>query len=228
MPADQAAGLRRRSARQPVRCLHCFFDAGLSSTRLAQALHQMGQVSLLIDMRGRVFADAPTRSLFNSSQQLARGALCILPQDYGDGWYAPGIRADEANLRTAAQGYDCVVFDAGPVRAGLALWPDAFNGVIVEIQSSHESMLRAYTLLKSLGHADVPARIVLLGEPAACDHVRAACSRFLGPSFTQAVHSMAYEEDAFAALAIRMVAETGGERSPATRIIRGINQDHGR
>lgn len=215
MPADQAAGLRRRSARQPVRCLHCFFDAALSSTRLAQALHQMGRVSLLIDMRGRVFADAPTRSLFDSRQQLERGALCILPQAYGDGWYAPGIRADEANLRTAGQGYDCVVFDAGPVQAGLALWPDAFNGVIVEVQSSHESMLRAYTLLKTLCHADVPASFVLLGDPAACDHVRAACSHFLGQSFTQGIHSVACEEDAFAALAIRMVGETGGERNPA-------------
>lgn len=228
MPADQAAGLRRRSARQPVRCLHCFFDAALSSTRLAQALHQMGLISLLIDMRGRVFANASTRSLFNSRQQLERGALCTLPQIYGDGWYAPGIQSDEPCLRTAAQGYDCVVFDAGPIRAGLVLWPGAFHGVIIEIRAPQDSMLRAYTLLKSLCHADAPVRIVLLGDPAACDHVRAACSRFLDPSFTQAVHSVAHEEDAFAALAIRIVAETGGERNPATRTIRGINQDHGR
>ena len=221
MPADQAAGLRRRSACQPVRCLHCFFDAGLSSTRLAQALHQMGQASLLIDMQGRLFASAATRSLFTPGQQLERGELHTLPQAYGDGWYAPGIRTDAPHLRTAAQGYDCVVFDAGWGGEGLAPWPDAFHGAVVEIRASQESMLRSYAVLKTLCHAYGPPNIALLGDAAACDHVRAACSRFLEPSFARAVHSVAHEEDAFAALAIRMVGETSGERHPAARTVRG-------
>lgn len=226
--ADQAAGLRRRSAQQPLRCLHCFFDVPASSIRLAQALHQLEQASLLVDMRGRLFADAPTRSLFDCKQQLQRGALYTLPHAYGDGWYAPGIRADEPGLRGAAHGYDCVVFDAGPIRTGLALMPGALNSVIIEVQPASESMLRAYALLKTLAAADDKPGIVLLGDPLACDHVRTACKQFLAHSFTQAICNMANEGDAIAALAIRIVGETGGEENLTARTITGTNLKHGR
>ncbi len=228
MPADQAAGLRRRSAQQPVRCLHCFFDAAGSSIQLAQALHQREQVSLLVDMRGRLFADSPTRSLFDCKQQLERGVLYTLPQVYGDGWYAPGVRADEPNLRGSAQGYDWVVLDAGSIQTGLVLMPGARQTVVIEVQPSHESMLRAYTLLKSLSEVDDNPGIALLGDPASCDHVLVACSHFLDPCFAQAIYSVVHEEDAFAALAIRIVDAVGEEKKMAAQTITGINLNHGR
>lgn len=166
-------------------------------------------MSLLIDMRGRLFAHSPTRSLFDCRQQLERAALHTLPQPYGDGWYAPGIQADEPGLSGTLHGHDYVIFDAGPIRTAPALMPDARHTVIIEVQPAHESGLRAYALLKTLSHADTCPDIALLGEPASCDHVLAACSRFLEPAFTQALYNAAHEEDAIAALAIRIVGGVG-------------------
>ncbi|OJW53864.1 hypothetical protein [Thiobacillus sp. 65-1402] len=205
MPADQAAGLRRRSARQPLRCIQCFFDSAQSTSRLALALHQRGWTALLVDARGRLLADAPARSLFGWRQQLERGQLHTLPLSHGDGWHAPGARADDPALAGIAQGYDAVVFDAG--RDGLALMPGAVHAVVIEVNAAHESMLRAYALLKTLSRADGVGSIGLLGAAAACDRVCAACSHFLDRRFAQAIYSAAHEDGLFAALAVRMACE---------------------
>lgn len=207
MPADQAAGLRRRNARQSVRGIHCFFDAAASSTRLTHALHQLGQVSLLVDMCGRLFVGSSPRSLFDWKQQLERGQLNTLPQTCGDGWLAPGVRADAPNLPRVVQGYDCVVFDAGPVGNELALLPGTFNAVIVEIRPEGDSVQRAYRMLKTLSRMGNGMSVGLLGDAAACDHVRTACCRFLEQDFMRIIYSVANEDDVFAALAVRMASE---------------------
>ena len=207
MAADQAAGLRRRSGRQAVRCIHGFFDSAESAPRLAQALHQCGWTALLVDSCGRIFADSSTRSLFDWRQQLARGQVYTLPLPYGDGWHAPGARADEPALVRVAHGYDCVVFDAGPNAANLAPMPGAAHAMVIEVKAAHESMQRGYALLKTLSHSHEVPRIGLVGDPVSCNHVRAACAHFLGPRFAQAIYSSAYEGDAFVELAVRMAGE---------------------
>ncbi|MDZ7596402.1 MAG: hypothetical protein U0932_17310 [Thiobacillus sp.] len=209
MPADQAAGLRRRRAQQPPHCIHCFFDAAESTPRLAQALHRRGWTSLLIDACGRVFADAP-RSLFGWAQQLERGQLHTLPMPYGEGWYAPGIRGDEPALMAAARGHDCVVFDVRPNAPDWTPLPGAARFVILEVNATHASTLQGYALLKTLAHSAASISIGLLGDAAACDHLLAACGRFLDPAFTRTVYSVAHEDDAFAALAVRMAHEETG------------------
>lgn len=209
MPADQAAGLRRRRARQPPHCIHCYFDAAESTPRLAQALHRRGWTSLLIDACGRIFADAP-RSLFDWKQQLERGQLHTLPMPYGEGWYAPGIQGDEPALMAAARGHDCVVFDVRPNAPDWSPLPGAAQAVILEVNAQPASTLRGYALLKTLAHSGASISIGLLGDAAACDHLLAACGRFLDPVFTRAVYSVAHEDDAFAALAVRMAHEETG------------------
>jgi hypothetical protein len=228
MAADQAAGLRRRSTQQPLRCIHCFFDSPDASTRLAQALHHLGQVSLLVDLQGRVFANGSTRSLFNPTQQLDRDSLCILPQAYGAGWSASGIQGDEQHLRSAAQGFDWVMFDAGLSKTIVAPWPGAFHVVVIEIDAAHASMLRAYAVLKTLARTDVPMHIVLLGDHASCNLVRAACSHFLASSFVNSICNLSSEEDAFTVLAIRIAAGVSEERNMTARTTTGINRNHGR
>lgn len=207
MPVDQAAGLRRRNARQPASCIHCFFEAAVSTTQLMVALHQLGQVSLLVDMRGRLFADSSPRSLFDWKQQLQRNQLNTLPQAYGDGWYAPGLKVDAPNLPRFLQAYDRVVFDAGPIGTELALLPGTPSHVIIEVHPEGDSMQRAYSMLKTLSQAGNTLSIGLLGDAATCNHVQAACCHFLEQSFTQAFYSVAHEDGAFAALAVRMADE---------------------
>ena len=203
--ADQAAGLRRRGMRRPLRCLHVFFESPDATLRVAQALHRVGCSPLLVDATGRLFGDAPTRSLFDWRQQLARGELHTLPLPCGEGWHAPGARGDEPAWANVAHRHGLLVFDEGAVGAGLALMPGA--SVIVEVQPAQESMQRVYALLKALHRPGGSAGVALAGDPGACDRVRAACAQFLDPGFARGLLSGAHEDDAIAELAVRMVAE---------------------
>jgi hypothetical protein len=208
--ADQAAGLRRRSALQPMRCIHVFFDSAASTLCLAHALHQRGWTSLLVDAGGRQFAESSTRSLFDWRQQLSRGQLLTLPMQYGDGWHAPGLQAGEPTLRAIAQRYDCLLFDASLDAPDWQPLSDTEQMLVLEVQAGQESMQRGYALLKTVSHLGSRVRIALLGDAAACEHLQAACARFLEPSFLQAILNVAHEDDAFAALALKMTdGETG-------------------
>jgi len=207
MPADQAAGLRRRSTRQPVPCIHCISESADPGIHLAQALHKIGRESLLVDMQGRLFADSSTRSLFDWKRQLERGQLQTLPQTFGKGWYAPGMRADEPALSGMASEYDHVIFDSGWGNNDLALLPGATHSVVLEVRRTDDSMLHAYALLKTLACMGCAVNVGLLGDRFACDHVRAAACRFLEQRFAHAIFSVANEDDAFAALAVRMANE---------------------
>ncbi len=204
---DQAAGLRRRSARLPPACTYCFFDSAEWLARLANTLQQGGQSALLIDRRGRLFADAPTRSLFNWQQQLARGELHTQPLSAGEGWYAPGLRADAPALREVARAYDHLLFDEESSGAELILMPEATQRFLIEVQDAQPSLLRAYTLLKTLAHAGSGGQVSLLGDPAACARLHAAARQFLPQSFNRAIDCAADGDTAFSALAVRMLGE---------------------
>ena len=214
MPTDQAAGLRRRQAEQPLRCIYCFLGSTDQTFQLLQTLHQRGETALLVDTRGRLLGNYPTRSLFNWKQQLERGQLQTLPLAHGQGWYAPGISATEPALRSAAHAYDHVVFDLELAGDDLALMPDAIQTVLMEVHAAEESKLRAYRLIKTLTHSRTGFSVGLMGDPAACEQVRMAARHFLEPSLVQAIYNLAQEGDAFAALAVRMCAE---EASLTTR-----------
>ena len=193
-------------ARQPLGSIYCFSDFRGASVHLAHALHQIGRVTLLADTQGRLFADSFPRSLFDWKHQLERRQLHTLPQAYGEGWYAPGMRADDPALSSMANGYDHVIFDAG-WGGDLALLPGAAHTVVMEIHPAGESMRLAYAVLKTLACSGHAVSVGMLGDPVACDHVRAAGCRFLEPRFAHAIFSMAHEDDAFAALAVRMAGE---------------------
>lgn len=206
MPADQAAGLRRRSARQPPRSIHCFFDTAESTDRLAHSLHQRGWTSLLVDTHGRVFADSPTRSLFDWRQQVTRGQLQTLPMPWGDGWHAPGMQGDVPALLSAVEGYDCFLFDASPDGPDWLPRPGTVPMFVVEVKATHASMQRGYAVLKTLSHSGGACSAWLLGDQAACDRLMAACAQFLEPSFARGVRSVAHEDDVFSVLAVRMTS----------------------
>jgi hypothetical protein len=174
---------------------------------LAQTLHQRGETILLVDARGRLFGDAPMRNLFDWKHQLERGQLHTLPLAHGKGWHAPGVAADEPALRHAAHGYDHVVFDTVLSGGELVLMPDVVQTVLMDVHPTHESKLRAYTLIKTLANARVSFSVGLLGDTDACDHVRVACCHFLDQRLAQAIYRVAQEGDAFAALAGRMAVE---------------------
>ncbi|HQT70134.1 MAG TPA: hypothetical protein PLE48_06905 [Thiobacillus sp.] len=175
---------------------------------LTHNLHDAGQTSLLIDRRGRLFGGAQTRSLFGWKQQLDLGELHTLPLQHGQGWYAPGVRADDPALHDMARTYDSLVFDEDPSGADLILMPDAHQTFLIEIRASKPSMLRAFTLLKALSHhAGGRGKLVLLGDQAACAQVLDAANHFLPCDFARAISCAAHIDAVFSALAVRMPGE---------------------
>lgn len=218
VPADQAAGLRRRSypaepdARQPFRYIHCISDSSGPGVRLAHALRQIERTLLLVDTRGRHFSASSPRSLFDWKHQLERKQLHTLPQAYGEGWYAPGVQADEPALYGIARGYDHVIFDMEWSQGDLALPAGAMHTVVMEIRRTDESMRNAYTVLKTLACSGAAFSASLLGDRSACDHVQAACCYFLEQDAAYAIVNLANEDDAFAALAVRMAGEERASR----------------
>lgn len=207
MPSDQAAGLRRRRAAQPALFVSCHLDSPSVSVRLAQALRRHGSTVLLVDLLGRQFADAPTRSLFDWPHQLARKQLNTLPQPYGDGWLAAGLRLDAPDLCGALAGYDCVVFDAGPLRDEVSLPSGARHACLIAVEADSASQEQAYRLLKTVSRTDNSTTVLLLGEAENCVTVLAACRRFLEQGFIKRVNRLADEDDAFDRLAGRMAHE---------------------
>lgn len=212
MAADQAAGLRRRQAGRPVRCIHCVSALPAASQRLLDALARQGRRTLLIDVQGRQFA-SHVRSLFDWRQQLARGQLQTLALPGGDGWHAPGIEADAPELAVLAAHYDCLVFDhlleADDVAVPLA------GGHTLALDVAQAQLKPAYRLLKTLAHHDCDTHILLLGDAAACARLEAACLQFLDGRGAQRIGSLAHETDAFAALASRMAGEETGPQAVA-------------
>lgn len=172
-------------------------------------MHRIGQSVLLADASGRLFAGASPRSLFDWKHQLERRQLQTLPQRFGDGWYAPGVNVDDPVLPVVASDYDQVILDRG-WDGDLAVLPGVVHVVVIAIERSGESMQRAYAVLKTLACSPHAVSVSLLGEPAACDHVLAAASRFLDPRFAQSIFNAEEEDDAFAALAVRIAGEETG------------------
>ena len=207
MPVDQAAGLRRRSAGQPLRCIHVFFHSPDATIRLVEALHRHGWSSLLIDTSRRILADSNTQSLFDWRQQLARQHLHTQAVPHGDGWHAPGLQGNEPGLRTIAERYDCLLFDASPETPDWQPLPDMEQTVILEVNAGQASMQQIYALLKTLAHLESRASIILQGDATSCGRLQAACRQYLDPAFARTVDSVANGDDAFAALAVRMAGE---------------------
>lgn len=214
MPADQAAGLRRRRDASSLHAVYCFFGSPESALQLTRSLRQLGRTVLLVDASGRLFADMSTRSLFPWQQQVTRGQLLTQSTASGDGWFAPGLMADIPAWDRVAQDYDHVVVDAGPLDKNLDIMPGAIQMALVTVDATDESKLRAFSLIKTLATDNSHLSIGLFGQPDACDQVREACCRFLAPGFGQTIYTVAQEGDAIAALAVRMLAE---EASPKTR-----------
>lgn len=209
MAADQAAGLRRRRRSTAPRLVHSCVDSPEFTRRLVQALHGLGGSVLLIDTGGRLFADVPTRSLFDWRQQLARKQPHLVPLADADGWFAPGLRADAPGLCDLARDYEYVVLDAPPKVSGWALVADAVNAFVVDCGTSIDGLAERYALLKTLATKTGGARvhIGLIGDTAAGDRLLAACRHFLAQSFSQRVYNLGDADDAFAALAARMAVE---------------------
>jgi hypothetical protein len=222
--ADQAAGLRRmREVRAPT-CITGFFVRADGATMLMHALADAGKRVLLVDRDGRHLAGKPARSLFDWRRQLNQARLQVLPLAYGDGLFAPGVLGGEAAMVEAAQDYDCVLFDPGPLAPAIALDPDVPQMVVLQLDGSPQLLELGYALLKSLVLARAPCTTLLCGFPAACRRLVETVEHCLGEAAAAPIWAAGDEDAHLTALAARIVAEETGRQA---RVKAGVPSEHG-
>ncbi|MCA1978597.1 MAG: hypothetical protein LDL19_05105 [Thiobacillus sp.] len=181
-------------------------DAPDCALRVARALAHAGLTPLVVDTRDRLFGKAAPQSLFDWRQQLARRQLLALPLEDVTGWHAPGAHAAAAGLLDAARDYAALVFDCTPADAAATVH-GAHESALLAVHPG--SMQTIYALLKTRA-ATGGLDAILTGEPGCCAQVGEACARFLGATVAAAVSCIADENDAIAALAVRMAGEEPG------------------
>jgi hypothetical protein len=215
MPVDQAAGLRRRLTQQAPRSIS-FFSANAQPVQgLGRAMQARGWRVLLVDITGRQFAESRTRPLFDWQQQAARQCLQALPVDGLEGLLAAGAQAGEPAIVAAANGYDCVLFDAGKIQTPhVALTPDPLQTLILHLTMASESICNAYALIKALQQTGNVASVLLWGEPMSCGRTAAAARAYLGPGAKLPVIVNAPDNDPYTALAARIATGEAGNRRP--------------
>lgn len=205
MPADQAAGLRRQAARIP-RILHCVCDSTASVLQAARALTRQGLRPLVIDTRDRLFGRPAAQTLFDWQHQLARGQILALPLADSLAWHAPGLHASAPGLAAATRHFDVLLLDC--------TLPDAARRVAGASESAWisvrpDTLQAVYALLKTRAQGGgLP--VCLSGDAASCERIRQACLRFLDTTTTAALACIPAEDDAIAALAVRMAHEEPG------------------
>jgi hypothetical protein len=208
MPADQAAGLRRKTG-SALRILHCVNESADFVLQAAQAMTRQGLTPLVIDTRDRLFGADAAQTLFDWRQQLDRGQILALPLATVHAWHAPGLQADVPGLAAATRHYDAVLIDcalvdvASPI-AGANEWACVSVGP--------DTLQAVYALLKTRAQSGgLP--MFLIGEPASCERIRQACLRFLGATVTAGLSCHHDELAAITALAVRMAHEEPGCQS---------------
>ncbi|OYW64820.1 MAG: hypothetical protein B7Y26_10025 [Hydrogenophilales bacterium 16-64-46] len=172
----------------------------------ARALTGQGLTPLLIDTRDRLFGRAAAQTLFDWQHQLDRGQILALPLADGLAWHAPGLHVSARGLAEATRHFDvllidCTLADIAQYAAGareqalLAVRPDTLQTV--------------YALLKTRAETGgLPT--LLTGEAVSCERIRQACQRFLNATVAAALACIPDEDDAIAALAVRMAHEEPG------------------
>lgn len=208
MPADQAAGLRRRQTGAPRRVLHCVSDTPASALNLARALRQHGLHPLLIDSRDRTCGRAAAQTLFDWRQQIERDRLVLLPLTEATGWHAPGSRAGTPGLLHATRHFDVLVFDCTLDDVAHPSPELDERALLVVRPQTREAV---YALLKTRARTGGLASF-LTGDPATGLRVREACARFLGAHCASVLDFRPDEIDAIAALAVRMAGERAGRQ----------------
>lgn len=173
---------------------------------MGQAFVRAGLTPLIVDVRGRLLAQAPAQSLFDWPRQLERGQLLALPLGEMAAWHAPGVRVDAPGLAHAARHYNILVFDSLLPAAAVPL-PGTREIALLAVQP--DTMQAVYALLKTrAGAGGIEA--ILTGEVSSCERVREACERFLGAALAASVTCICDEDDAIATLAVRMAGEEPG------------------
>jgi hypothetical protein len=208
MPADQAAGLRRKTG-SALRILHCISESADFVLQAAQAMTRQGLTPLVIDTRDRLFGADAAQTLFDWRQQLDRGQILALPLAAAQAWHAPGLYASAPGLAGATRHYDvllldCTLADVASRVAGADEWACVSVGP--------DTLQAVYALIKTRAHSG-GLSMFLTGEAAACERIRQACLRFLGATVSAGLSCHHDELAAITALAVRMAHEEPGCQS---------------
>ena len=179
--ADQAAGLRSKSARRGLPQVVSLLSTPLDwAVYLAQALQALHHKILLVDSAGRHALASKTQFIFGWEQQVARQRLQTIEINGIDVLHAPGAHAGDAAILQTGADYDYVLFD------GQTLQPDTLNldprtpqTLVVGLNAHPDALCNTYALIKTLRQNKLDWRVMLLGEPALGERLVSATDHFM-------------------------------------------------
>ena len=208
MQADQAAGLRSRQRRADTRAMTLIDTPAQMSLRLAQALITSGQKVLLIDSLGRHHHARNTHFLFGWQQQLNQQRLQTWSVAGVDVLHAPGALAGDPAIVQASAQYHVVLFDGYKLDSDTALAPHP-QQLLIALDAQADTLAHTYALIKSLHQHKLDWQMILIGDAAPSERIKAAVANFL-PAQSGRIEYMNLDNDAhFAALAARISAAAG-------------------
>ena len=181
MQADQAAGLRSKSAPRGVPQVVSLLSTPLDwAVHLAQAFQALHHKVLLVDSTGRHSHASKTQFIFGWEQQVARQRLQTIAMKGIDVLHAPGACAGDAAIVQTGAAYDYVLFD------GQILQPDTLNldprtpqTLVVALNAHPDALCNTYALIKTLHQNQLAWRVMLLGEPALGEQIISAAAYFM-------------------------------------------------
>lgn len=225
MQADQAAGLRNRLPRAATRAITLIDTASEVALRLAQALIADGQKVLLIDSLGRHTKKHNTHFLFGWQQQLAQQRLQTWSVAGVEVLHAPGAMAGDSVIVQACANYQVVLFDGYPLQSDIALAPHP-QQLLVALNAQPEALANGYALIKTLHQHKLDWQVILIGEDAPSERIKAAVANYLPVQLGRIEHMNLDTDAHFRALAARISA-ADRDRHPYQNNTGGSCAQHG-
>ena len=211
MQADQAAGLRRQQHHDP-RGISLINTPADFAPRLAHALMVRDQKVLLVDSQGQHARSTRTQFIFGWQQQLAQHRLQTLWVNGVEVMHAPGAQAGDAMIVRASTNYHALLFDGHALSSEIPLESDTRQTLIVALHAHPDALNHAYTLIKTLHQYKLDWQVILIGDPASSERIKAAVAHFL-PAQSGKVEYTNLEADAHLhALAAKILAADSGIR----------------
>ena len=212
MQADQAAGLRRKQIRHGRHVITLINTPADFAPRLAHALMARDQKVLLIDSLGQHARSTRTQFIFGWQQQLAQHRLQTLWANGVEVMHAPGAQAGEAMIVRASTSFHALLFDGYTLSSEIPLASGTRQTLIVVLDAHPDALTLAYALIKTLHQHQLDWPVILIGDAAASERIKAAVANFL-PAQLGRIEYMNLDADAHLhALAAKILAADSGIR----------------
>ncbi|MHB8915839.1 MAG: hypothetical protein ACYC4K_08505 [Thiobacillus sp.] len=137
------------------------------------------QKVLLVDSQGQHARSTRTQFIFGWQQQLAQHRLQTLWVNGVEVMHAPGAEAGDAMIVRASMNYHALLFDGYALNTEIALATSMRQVLLVALDAHPDTLTPAYALIKTLHQYKLDWQVILIGDAATSERIKAAVAYFL-------------------------------------------------